>query len=233
MASVPPSAPPVASSASPAAAPALRTAVGTRGLRGVDTVATIHPATGLALHRTGVEFAMRYLGSLLAAERDAILGSGLLLGLVAYANHFSATESVSFLRALAIPAGVTVWADAEAEAGEDPAALAARINAWAAGIAAAGYEPGLYVGPGCPLTSAELYALRVVRYWKAGGRCLDRNDQINDPACGYCMLQLGPEGLWRDTGLNVDVDAVQPDYKGRLPTFVGAAAPSSGADESA
>ncbi|MBX3218932.1 MAG: peptidoglycan-binding protein [Labilithrix sp.] len=102
--------------------------------------------------------------------------------------------------------------------------LIAKINAWADAVANAGYQPGLYIGSPQPLTGKELYALKVVRYWKAPARVVDRFGELGEPNCGYCMYQLWPEIHWPSNDdpnrVWVDVDFIQQDYKGRVPSWV-------------
>ena len=99
-----------------------------------------------------------------------------------------------------------------------------KINTWADAIANAGYQPGLYVGSPQPLSGAELYALKVERYWKAPSRVVDRFGRLGEPDCGWCMYQLWPQRHWpSDEDPNrvwVDVGFVQQDYRGRMPSWV-------------
>jgi hypothetical protein len=185
---------------------------------GVDTVVKLSSQMCTALKAEGVKFAVRYLGSLEQAEMLTILASGLALMPVTYAKHYSGVDAVAQLRKLGIPAGVTVWLDLEGET-STPADIIAKINAWAGQVAAAGYEPGLYVGAGCVLTSAELYSLRVVRYWDSCSREVSRDGTIAEPKCGWCQIQLVP-GNTQIAGIIVDIDVIQQDFQGRMPTWV-------------
>jgi hypothetical protein len=115
-----------------------------------------------------------------------------------------------------------VWLDVEAIALMDPTMLKVRINAWARAVQAAGFVAGLYVGEGCPLTSAELYALAVTRYWKSPSTILDRNGQLAQPACSWCVYQLNPLNT-QLAGIRVDLDIIQEDDLRRLPSWARAA----------
>jgi hypothetical protein len=193
------------------------------GARGIDTVAPIDAVHAAALRAAEMDFAVRYLGSVTSQEIDAILTAGLAFIPVTYANHLDSVQAVAALHALWLPAGATVFLDVENDAAMDPASLSAKINAWADAVRIAGFEPGLYVAAGCPLTSAELYALHVVRYWKGGSRIVDRHGQLAEPACGWCMLQLVPSVPRGDPPLLVDVDVLLEDFRGRVVHWTRAA----------
>lgn len=192
---------------------------------GVDTVQKLGSKECEAIKAAGFRFVVRYLGSVSVLELAAILAAGLAFMPVTYAKNYNGGSAVHDLRALSIPAGATVWLDLEGETSA-PADLIAKINAWASQIEGAGYEPGLYVGAGCVLTSEELFALRVKRYWNSCSREVDRNGKVANPACDYCMDQLRPYNCGRDgvpyavPGVVVDVDVIQQDNKGRLPSWV-------------
>jgi hypothetical protein len=120
---------------------------------------------------------------------------------------------------MGLPSGGTVWLDVEGTAAFNtpPTELIAIINAWADAVAGAGFMPGLYVGVPQPLTSAELFALHVVRYWRGQGSIRDRFNALAEPACGWSMLQCYPQHM--RGGVLVDDDMVQEDYRGRLPSW--------------
>ncbi len=101
---------------------------------------------------------------------------------------------------------------------EDPALLIANANAWAKDVEAAGYMPCLYVGVPQPLTSAELWALRHVRYWHGQGDIRDRNNAKAAPKCGFCMTQKWPSVT--RAGVLVDDNTLQADALGRVPDWV-------------
>ncbi len=120
---------------------------------------------------------------------------------------------------MGFPAGVTVWLDLEGPGGT-AADITAWVNAWAHEVKAAGYDAGLYVGYGTQLTSHELYALAVDRYWHSVSRVTDSANALAEPTCGWCMYQLNPSVMRCATW--VDVDVVQEDYQGRVPNWVTA-----------
>ncbi len=179
-----------------------------------------------ALRASGVDAVVGYLGVINAARVAFVLSAGLAFIPVTLAGEYNdgPNDEAMQLQALGIPAGTTVFLDLEGLAAfkADPVALIAKINAWADGIAAAGYVPGLYVGVPQPLTSQELYALRVQRYWRGQGSVRDRNNALAEPAgCGWCMTQMYPSITRGETW--VDCNMIGQDYKGRVPTWVRAA----------
>jgi hypothetical protein len=186
---------------------------------GVDTVVPLTPYAP-ALKSAGMSFAIRYLGSVSGEEVHAILAAGLAFMPVTYAKAYSGMGAINQLRMLSLPEGCTVWLDLEGETDAAPDIIA-KINAWAGQIQAGGYEAGLYVGAGCVLTSEELYGLKVTRYWDSCSREIDRNGRSAAPKCDYCMVQLRPFNT-NIGGVVVDVDVVQRDVLGRLPTWVTA-----------
>lgn len=158
--------------------------------------------------------------SLLATELSDILRAGLAVSPISYANSFDPSDEIAALLRLGIPKGVVVWLDVEGVK-DDPVTLIQRINTWAKAIQAAGYVAGLYVGAGVPLTSKELYALAVTRYWHSVSRVTDRNGNEAGPACGWCLFQCSPPNVIR-AGIQVDVDFCQEDHLGRQVYFVAA-----------
>lgn len=192
--------------------------VGARGVDAVTLISTAAQAQGLK--NSGIDFVIQYLGSVTAAGVDTILGAGLAFMPVTYADKFDGPKTVAELKALAFPAGCTVWLDVEGVGSTAPTTLKQQINDWATAVQTAGYQPGMYVGAGVPLTSIELYQLKVVRYWHSLSKIVDRNGQLAEPACGFCMYQLYPSITW--AGVWVDVNFVQQDFQGRLPTWVRA-----------
>ncbi len=198
------------------------TATATVGARGTDSVTLITTAAqAQALKASGNDFVIQYLGSVTSAIVDIILAAGLAFMPVTYADKWDGPTTVNELKALGLPTGCTVWLDVEGVGAMDPTALKAAINNWATAVQAAGFVAGLYVGSGCPLTSIELYQLKVTRYWHSLSRTVDRNGQDSCPACGWCMYQLFPSVTWG--GVWSDVDFIQQDWQGRLPTWVKAA----------
>jgi hypothetical protein len=196
----------------------MKTTLSHVGARGIDSVALVSsPEVARRVHASGIDFVLQYLGSVTADIVKTITDASLGFMPVTYANRLDGPKTVAALRGLGLPKGVTVWGDVENRATVDPVVLEATINGWATAVQAEGYEAGLYVGPGCPLTSKELYALRVTRYWHCGARIQDRNMQIAEPECGWCMYQLFPSVTWG--GIFSDIDVVQQDFRGRLPTW--------------
>lgn len=182
---------------------------------GVDTLQTVGAVDFAKLAAARVAWRAGYVEKITAEELEAQLAAGLAFLPVTYALDFDAAAHVARLQALGIPKGVTVFLDVEGT-GLDAATLGPKINAWAADMRAAGYDPGLYVGAGCPFTDAELYALGVDKYWHSVSR-------VVDPALrGCCVRQLRPNDV-KPTGLDVDVNVCEEDYMGDLPTFAAAA----------
>lgn len=196
---------------------------------GVDTVAKIDASHAAALYGAGMRFAMRYLGSITAQEIAGLTGAGLMVSFICYPPQHSGwaptasdglargKAAVVQAKALALPAGVTIWIDLEGCRGP-ASATTAWCEAFAAELVAAGYQAGLYVGaaPG-GLNSAELYALKkVTRYWHSCSR------SIPEPANrGYCLEQLYKPNQ-TIAGVVVDVNCVRHDFLGCLPTFLSA-----------
>jgi hypothetical protein len=188
------------------------------GARGIDTIAPIATRElGAKIRAAGIDFVLQYLGTVTDAIVENIVRSGLGFMAVTYANKFDGKAAVRELGRLNVPRAMTTWLDVEGHPEVDPQGLKRAIVDWSHDVSAAGYEPGMYVGPGCPLTSLELYQLPIVRYWRAGARLLDRNGQLAEPTCGFCLTQLRPEVLI--AGVRVDVDFVGQDFRGRLPSW--------------
>lgn len=198
------------------------------GSRGVDSLPFSNAGTRAqadALRCSGVDFFVGYLGAIDKVRLDHLLDAGLGFMPVTFANQFDGARAAQQSLLLGLPTGTTVWLDMEGMSvlRTPPPELSAQINRWATDVAKAGFTPGLYVGAPQPFTSEELYALKVTRYWKAGSRILDRNGRLAEPGCGWCMYQLLPQCFWpaREAlgATFVDVDFVQEDYRGRLPTM--------------
>jgi hypothetical protein len=204
----------------------MKTQLAEVGSRGVDSYPYCLAGTeeqAKALRVSGLDFFVGYLGVITPGRLKYILDSGMAFMPVTLAGRYSGPEAVASCVKLGLPKGCTVWLDLEGQASYvmPPAELIAKINAWAKAMIAAGYQPGLYIGSPQPLTAAELYQLAVVRYWKAPSRVVDRNGVIHDgPKCGFCMYQLWDSRKWRRTGVFVDVDFIQKDFQGRLPSWV-------------
>lgn len=189
------------------------------GSKGCDTVAKLTYMDALKLFDAGFRFVGRYVVSLQAAELSDILRAGLAVSPVSYANSYDPSDEIAALQRLGIPKGVVVWLDVE-DAKDDALTLQQRINTWAKALKAAGYIPGIYVGAGCLLTSIELFALAVERYWHSCSRVVDANGHAAEPVCGWCMYQCTCEV--ERAGVEVDIDFVYADYKGRSVPMVAA-----------
>lgn len=204
------------------------------GARAVDSLPFSMGGTfaqARALQASGVDCLIGYLGAMNPTRLKMVLDAGLAFMPVTYAGEYEdgAADEVSQLRALGIPAGATVWLDLEGMKAykTPPPDLIAKINAWADAITAGGWMPGLYVGAPQPLTSRELYQLRVVRYWLGLGKPVDRNAALVYPDCGWCMIQqwhgdpLKKGGMfWKDSGVFVDTNGIGMDHRNRLPVWV-------------
>lgn len=180
---------------------------------GCDTLATLTPPDFARLAASGIAWRAGYIDHVTPAELAAQLAAGILFSPVTYALELDPLHTVERLAALGIPDGVTVWLDIEG-AGLVAPTLIAKINAWARAVQVAGRQAGLYVGAGTPLDANALYALAVTRYWHSV------SDVPNVARRGYCMRQIRPDDVIVD-GVDVDIDIVEPDYKGDLPSFVG------------
>lgn len=195
-------------------------------------------AQAKALKASGVDGMIGYLGSMNRDRLAYVFAAGLSFMPVTKAGEYAdgPADELEQLRALGMPAGVSVWLDLEGLAAfkikSDPAKLAGQIKTWAEAIRAGGYMPCLYVGAPQPFSSEELWRLPVVRYWQGIGRCVDRSGALAEPSkCGWCMHQLWhgdvdtPKGgqWWPSASARdrvfVDVNAVKRDYFGRLPAW--------------
>ena len=188
----------------------------TVGARGIDTAAKIlTPADCHALRSDGIDFVVRYLPSLKSAEVQDITDAGLALMAVCYADVFRGPDTVAAAQAAGLPRGTTIWCDLESD--HDSATdVASAVNAWAATVQSAGYDAGIYVGCDQPEDAHALYRLAVDRYWRSAS-------WVPEPDCGFCMYQLrGAANIVR-AGVLVDVDCVEADKKGRVPTWAIAA----------
>lgn len=196
------------------------------GARGVDSLPLSQSVTleqAVALKASGIDFFVGYLGVLNRSRLGNILAAGIAFMPVTLAgSSFDGPLAVAQCSALGLPPGCTVWVDLEGKAVFDmnPLELIGRVNAWADTIRAAGFMPGLYVGSPQPLTSEELWALRVVRYWNALSRESDRRGALAEPKGGWCMWQMNPSIEWRDTEAFVDVNMIGQDFLGRVPSWV-------------
>ena len=185
----------------------------TPGARGIDTVLRLTAPMCAALVGESVRFVVRYLTDITRDEIATITSAGLALSVVTYAGQYAGPAAVAAVQALRLPQGMVVWLDVES-CKDDAPTLIARVNGWARAVKAAGYIPGMYVGCGVPLTSAELYALAVERYWHSCSRVVDAAGNEAAPSCGWAMHQLSPPNVMVG-GVKVDIDFAQFDYRGR------------------
>jgi hypothetical protein len=197
------------------------------GARVVDSLPFSQGGTAAqarALREHGADGLVGYLGAITTERVGFVTAAGLGFMPVTFGGAFDGDAAVRACRVLGYPAGGTVWLDVEGKSAFDTPAgeLIAKINAWANAVGGAGYMPGLYVGVPQPLTSAELWQLRVQRYWRGQGSVRDRNNMLAEPAgCGWCMTQMFPSMPWG--GVLVDANIVGQDYKGRVPSWAVAA----------
>jgi len=204
----------------------MRAVTATVGARGVDSLPFAQAGTtsqAAALKASGVEFLVAYLGVINPARLAIVLASGLAFMPVTLAGEYEdgPSDEIGQLKTLGIPAGTSVWLDLEGMKAfrSDPLALVNKINTWADAIAEGGWMPCLYVGSPQPLTSRELWALRVKRYWRGQGRIVDRNNALAEPwNCGWCMTQMFPSVTWG--GVLVDANIIGQDYLARVPSWV-------------
>lgn len=201
------------------------------GARGVDSLPFSQGGSALqadALKVSGIDFFVGYLGAMNAARLSYVLDAGLAFMPVSFAGEYKdgAADEIAQLRALGIPLGASVWLDLEGldAWNMDPIELMRLINNWGKDILKAGWLPCLYVGAPQPLTGKQLQSLAVYRYWLGIGRCVGKDGKDSYPDSGWCMYQLWHNQkngmLWKDTGVFVDVNAIQCDHRGRVPIWV-------------
>lgn len=181
-----------------------------------------------ALKDTAVDGLIGYLGVIDRSRLGYVLDAGLGFMAVTRAGEYSdgAADEIAQLRVLGIPSGSTVWLDLEGLTAfhTDPAVLMRKLAEWARPINGEGHIASLYVGSPQPLTGPELFSLPFFRYWWGLGRCADRENRLAEPDCGWCMVQQyhGQKNgmIWKDTGVLVDTNGVQLDYRKRAPVWV-------------
>ena len=170
----------------------------------------------------GVDCFVGYLGAMNQKRLAMILGAGMAFMPVTFGGEYEdgPLDEIAQLKALGIPPGASVWLDMEGLKAfkTNPAKLIGMIDAWAAAILAAGWMPCLYVGVPQPLTSDELWKLKVQRYWKGQGSVRDRNNALAEPSgCGWCMTQMFPS-VTRGSVL-IDANMVGQDFRKRTPAW--------------
>ncbi len=204
----------------------MRSANAPVGARLVDSLPFSNGGTAEDARRlkaAGADGLAGYLGAMTKQRLEYLLDAGLAYLPVTFAGEYmdGAGDELFQLGALGIPVGTTVFLDLEGRKAFDtePTLLASQIDAWATAIEAARYIPGLYVGSPQPFTEAELWKLKVRRYWQGQGATRDRFGKLAEPTgCGWCLRQAFPSvsygGVW------VDHNQVTQDYRGRVPTWV-------------
>lgn len=189
--------------------------------RVVDTLMPITEEVAHAMECRGVTACYRYVEDLTLEEMALAQRYGIDIGLVTKALDFGAA-TIGRVKSWNLPPGVELFLDIE-QVGQTPLKaddLIPRINAWAALAKDASIIPGHYVGAGNPLTSKELYALAVQRYWHSCSRVVDRNGEVAEPACGWVLVQGRPPNLVLNHTVNgkkviVDANLAQTDYRDR------------------
>jgi len=183
----------------------------------------------------GYKFCVRYIPNPLSPgntdltedEAREILAAGLLLGAVQHCS--AATRTSEFVPTgpmggewgslaahcsldAGLTAGTTVWLDLEGVQPGTPASdVLAFCNQWFAQVEQAGFEPGLYVGFDCGLTSDQLYfQLTTKHYWRAPSAA---------PDIAYRGYQLMQHTMRDAQGNEIDVDHAQIDSLGLSATF--------------
>lgn len=179
----------------------------------VDTVLQLTPADYKALAAAGYKARGGYLDVITPKELAVCLASGLGFFGIGYAHE---SNLIAQVKALGLPAGCVVYQDCESEAGPAESVIA-RINTCAASLA--GYQPGLYIGAGGLMTSAELSNLAATTYGKGCSRVTDRYGNVAEPSRGFAWIQGRP---WNVViaGKTYDVGFVQNDYRDEMPSFV-------------
>jgi hypothetical protein len=209
---------------------------------GFDAAGYVSPELASIMRTSGYRFTVRYvrrdeqvnerpdlsswLVSLTPPELAGLLTSGLLVSVVQFGaartggqlgaryGRAKGAAAAHNAKGLGVPAGVTVWCDAEwSDPIPEPRAVMAYLDAWAAPVADAGYEPGLYVGPGINLSSQQLWERPGYRhYWQS-------NAVVPDVATrGYQMTQAY-QGVVH--GINIDANIARMDVLGDRFRVVG------------
>jgi hypothetical protein len=196
------------------------------GAKGVDCITVLNATSAHRLKAAGIDFVVRYLGTLGAPERDAILGAGLALLAVGYSRSpgwspnaalgaQDGAAAVLHATQAGLPSGMHLFCDLEGPASTATGSDAITyVNVWAAAVRAAGYRAGLYVGYGVPLSSWELYhRLTVDAYWHSCSQVPDVDFR------GYSLIQ-NAKANQVIAGIQVDVDEVQADKLGDTPMWL-------------
>ncbi|MFT6501097.1 MAG: hypothetical protein ACJASQ_001207 [Crocinitomicaceae bacterium] len=196
------------------------------GLKGFDADTVITAAVAAQFKAQGYTFCVRYLSiesaqsnDLTPAEANIILDSGLALipvqhvrragwspsGLMGTAYGTYAAENAAIV---GFPERVSVWCDLEGiEQGTSAADVIDYCNNWYDAVFSQGYVPGLYVGAGCILNSAQLYLnLKFQHYWKSESNVPDVDKR------GFQLVQhFHGQPV---NGIGIDIDITQTDNLG-------------------
>jgi hypothetical protein len=187
-------------------------------------------AQAAALKAAGADGVALYLGVASPALVEACLAAGLGVFGVTLAGRFDGTAAVSQLMAWHMPMGTTHFLDVEGPSWVPPdpverekkaAELITKVKTWSAPISTAGFVPCMYVGVPQPLTSEELFALPVYRYWHGQGCVKDRSGKLAEPGCGWVAKQAWPSRT--RGGVLVDDNQLEHDYRGRAIVWCAAA----------
>lgn len=205
------------------------------GAVGCDMLTPLTSYTAVALAgyalpgtKTGIAFVGRYLENLTAQEiaicHSVDLGI-VLIGEAHPAEQWTPTATlgsadglrlVTKTRGLSIPGGGRIWCDLETPiATATSADVALYAKGWC-DVVNASFDGGGYVGAGIPCTPQQLYLLPFHGYWHS----LSNVQPVAN--VDYQQIQLFPTTtLQLPTGpLEVDLNIVQQDKRGRLPTML-------------
>lgn len=176
--------------------------------------------------RTRLTGVIRYCENITPSELAGILSTGLGVTLVgesrangwipsAISGSADGLREVTKVRSLGIPNGITIGCDLEGIGGTAQDTID-YCRAWCDVVQPAQDIAMAYVGEDVPLTAEQLYQLPFTRYWHS------LSEVSNVSNVGYCLIQLFPTlNLGLPTGaLAVDLDVVQQDKRGRVPTMV-------------
>lgn len=199
-------------------------------MKGFDCNTPLSLETAKAFKADGYQFVFRYVGrmeqkphDLSKAELDAILSSGLGLGVVQHvAVHWVPTlimgktygsNAARFAGQCGYRPGNIIFLDLEDVAPGTPRSMIiAYCNAWYDAVKAGGYVPGIYIGFNSFLTGTELYhRLKFAHYWKSLSNVPDVEHR------GYEMFQGRQVRLH---GILIDPDTITGDQKGNQPILM-------------
>jgi hypothetical protein len=200
------------------------------GTRAFDVFGPVTASQAKAMADDGFRAVGLYAAVVSADTLAACLGAGLgvwwilegLGGLTVPSAGLGVKQAwggIVRVRTLGSIAGATVSSDLEGTQGT-PDAWKAYADAAASATSQLGDLPATYIGGGIGMTSAELFALAAIRYWKGASKVLDRYGAHAEPACGWGPVQGMPVDWKHPCGLEVDLDCLWPDYQGRSFTLL-------------